>query len=200
MKKEELKKAIDKQQELENEQETYLASLKQQSKYYTEQLGNLEQMWTDCKLLFQDMVTEITKIAGEGYFSVEDLNLNIGFTKMEGSIYEDTFNTILKKHSKLTETIFTFYDGYIVIEVLDKHLSLTGNFVIEGDSAIRFVPSKGSFYDMPLEQSSLAELFENGPLLIDFKKMAGDMLTIDFTIEAVESHDGYLSFTVKPEF
>lgn len=197
-KKIELQEPLLKEQQLKIKQEEYLASLQEQSVYYQEQLDQIEQMWSDSKLLFSDIVSEVTKIVGEGYFTLNDLNLFFDFIKMEGAIYEDTFNGILKEHSKLPETIFRFNADQIQIEVPEKHLVLTGNFVITGDSAVQFEVESGTFYDMPLEAASITELFINGPILIDFKKLAE--VTIDFKLINVESQDGMLSFEIKPQF
>ncbi|MDF2942470.1 MAG: hypothetical protein K0S01_1328 [Herbinix sp.] len=199
-KKAELQVNLHKNQLLQEEKEVYLASLQEQRDFYQEQLGNLETMWTDCTNLFTDIVEEITRVIGVGNFTTEDLNLSLGFTKIQGSIGEDTFNRNVKENSELPETIFHFDQNQVVIEVPEKHLVLTGDFVIEGDSAIQYEVQEGTFYDMPLEKNSIEELFQNGPLLIDFKTMAGAMVNINFTLNKVETQDGILAFEIKPEW
>jgi peptidoglycan hydrolase CwlO-like protein len=199
-KKAELQVNLHKNQLLQEEKEVYLASLQEQRDFYQEQLGNLETMWTDCTNLFTDIVEEIRRVIGAGNFTTEDLNLSLGFTKIQGSIGEDTFNRNVKENSELPETIFHFDQNQVVIEVPEKHLVLTGDFVIEGDSAIQYEVQEGTFYDMPLEKNSIEELFQNGPLLIDFKTMAGAMVNINFTLNKVETQDGILAFEIKPEW
>lgn len=191
---------IHRKQSLKEEQETYLASLKQDREGYEEQLSALETMWEDSRLLFSDIVDEFSGIIHAGYFTMEDLNISFGFFKVKGAIAEDTFNRILSDNSKLTETIFHFEDQEVIIQVPDKHLVLTGEFSISGDTAIRFDVKEGSFYELPLEQSSMDELFVNGPMTIDFGVLAADMLTIDFTLEQVESKDGMLNFVIIPKW
>jgi peptidoglycan hydrolase CwlO-like protein len=198
-KRQEQQESIRKKLKLKQKQEDYLATLQEQQIFYKEQLSNLENLWKDSKSLFSDVVNEISQIVGEGYFTMEDLNLSFGFTSMKGAIFEDVFNAILEEHSELTETHFLFEANQVVIEVPDKHLSLTGNFVIEGDSAIRFDVTKGSFYNMSLEAASIDELFLKGPLLIDFKKMSGDLI-LNFTLQQVVSEEGQLTFVIKPEW
>jgi peptidoglycan hydrolase CwlO-like protein len=197
LKKVELQENLHKNQLLKQEQEEYLASLQEKQEFYQEQLVNLEMMWDDSLELFADIVVEITRIVGAGYFTLEDLNLEFGFTKMNGAILEDTFNNKLKENSNLSETIFRFQSKQVVIEVPEKHLVLTGDFILAGETAIQFEVEEGSFYDMPLEASSIEELFQNGPLLIDFKKITGDMIILEFTLTQVESQEGKLTFEIK---
>lgn len=194
----ELQSNLDKNLSLKKEQEQILASLQENRDYYQEQLGNLEGTWKDCKQLFANIVGELTTIIGAGKFSLNDLNLTFGFTKMQGAIKEDTFNGILKDNSKLTETVFRFNDKEVIIEVPEKHLVLKGDFVIVGDSAIEYKVKAGTFYDLPLEPASIEELFEAGPLLIDFKTIAGDMVLIDFTLNQIQTQKGQLAFEIKP--
>lgn len=189
-----------KKQQLKVEQEDYLNSLQEEETQYQEQLVQLEQMWGDCTVLFADIVEEITNIAEAGNFTIEDLNLSIGFFKIDGAIYEDTFNAILKEHSDLPETIFHFQADQVVIEVPEKHHILTGKFVLSGENSITFEVESGSFYELPLEAASLEELFLKGPLTIDFKKLAGDTVTIDFSLKSIKALEGSLAFEIQPEF
>lgn len=199
-KKEELATNLDKQEILQKEQEDYLASLKENKVFYQEQLTNIKQIWEDSQSVFTDIVKELNVIISSGYFTLENLNLEYGFATVQGFIEQDNFNQILTEKSTLPKTIFYFKDNQVVIEVPDKHLILTGNFVIDGDSAIRYVVTQGTFYDMPLETASIVELFRLGPLRIDFKAIAGDMIIIDFKIDEVSSTDGKLNFVIKPQF
>ncbi|MGB4661158.1 MAG: hypothetical protein WBI07_18445 [Mobilitalea sp.] len=187
-------------QKLKEEQEVYLASLQEDQVYYEEQLANLNQMWMDCTNLFGDVVDEMTKIINAGYFTMEDLNLNFGITKMDGAIKEETFNRILSENSDLTEIIFDIEEDQVVIAVPDKHLVLSGDFVIEGDTALLYQVKSGTFYDMPIEEASMEELFAKGPLLIDFQAIAGENITIDFKLSRIESQEGQLVFEIKPEW
>jgi hypothetical protein len=75
-------------------------------------------------------------------------------------------------------------------------LVLDGHFDLEGDSALLFIPNAGTFYGMTLEKESINELFRNGPLLIDFEQVAGEMVTIDIKLKDIEVVDGYIRFTI----
>ncbi|NLP33577.1 MAG: hypothetical protein GX359_00040 [Clostridiales bacterium] len=199
-KKTELQINLEKQRALRQEQEDYLASLKVDKAFYEEQLSNLEQLWDANKMLFSEIVDEITRIVGEGYFTMEDLNIMFSFTGIKGHISDDTFNQVLNRHSDLTETIFTFQPGKIIIEIPENHMIIGGSFILAGESTIEFIPEEGRFYDMELEQSSLDELFRNSPLTIDFKAIAGEMVIFNFAVENVESQEGSLAFEIKLQF
>ena len=195
-----LQRPIEEKLALKLKMEEYLANLQEEKEDYEEQLKDLEQLWGECKLLFSNIVSEMTRIVGEGHFKDEDLNLSFGLFRINGLIHEDTFNRIIKEHSNLPETNIHFSQDQVQIQVPDWKLVLTGNFIIEGNTSIRFVVKEGTFYGLPLEESSLEELFEQGPLFIDLKDMAGDMVTIDFYLHDVDTLEDNLKFTIIPVF
>lgn len=195
-----LQRPIEEKLALKLKMEEYLANLLEEKEDYEEQLKDLEQLWGECKLLFSNIVSEMTRIVGEGHFKDEDLNLSLGLFRINGLIHEDTFNRIIKEHSNLPETNIHFSKDQVQIQVPDWKLVLTGNFILEGDTSIRFVVKEGTFYGLPLEESSLEELFEQGPLFIDLKDMAGDMVTIDFYLHDVDILEDNLKFTIIPVF
>lgn len=197
-KKTELQDSIKKTQSLRQEQEEYLASLQEEQAQYQEQLDSLVALWNDCTVIFGEISKEITRVIGEGYFTLEDLNLNFGFTKMQGAINGDSFNNIINENTTLPETTFKFGEDQVVIEVPEKHLVLYGKFVVAGESSIRYEVEKGTFYDMPLERTSIEELFKDGPLLIDFKTISGDLIIIDFTLNWIKNEEGQLGFQISP--
>lgn len=199
-KREELKIPMENKQKLKEEQDTYLKELAQEKVKYQEHLDDLKLMWNDLKEIFGGIVEEFSKIIGGGYFTLEDLNVKFSLFSVKGSIHEDTFNRILKEHSSLPEIVFHFDEDTAIIEVPDKHLVLEGSFILQGDSAILFEPSGGSFYGMALEKESIAELFREGPLLIDFEDVAGDMVLIDIVLEDIETKNGNLNFTIDTGF
>ena len=195
-----LQRPIEEKLALKLKMEEYLANLLEEKEDYEEQLKDLEQLWGECKLLFSNIVSEMTRIVGEGHFKDEDLNLSLGLFRINGLIHEDTFNRIIKEHSNLPETNIHFSQDQVQIQVPDWKLVLTGNFIIEGNTSIRFVVKEGTFYGLPLEETSLEELFEQGPLFIDLKDMAGDMVTIDFYLHDVDTLEDNLKFTIIPVF
>lgn len=195
-----LQEALSKKKELKEEQEAYLNSFKDQKEYYETQLNNLEKMWKDIKIVFSEVVGEFSRIIKGGKFPEKALNLKFSFPVVKGRVYEESFNDIFKKHSKLPEMIFHFYEDKIRIEVPEKHLILDGKFIIEGKTALKFQVEEGRFYGMPLEPSAIDELFRDGNLLIDIKDLAGDMLILNISLKSIEMKEGYLEFEVKTGF
>ncbi|HHU70671.1 MAG TPA: hypothetical protein GXZ21_01390 [Clostridiales bacterium] len=199
-KKIELQEPIRKQRELKKEQEDYLAALKVDREYYEEQLRGLESLWEANKELFTQIVSELNRIAAEGIFTDEDLNIRLSFLTIKGSLTDDRFNEILNENSNLTDILYTFGPDKIRMEVPDNRLILIGDFILVDDKVLEFVPLEGSFYDMELEKSSLEELFHNEKLIIDFEELAGDSVIIDFKLKKVQIGDGTLDFDITPIF
>lgn len=185
-------------QQLQKEKEDYLASLQEDKDYYEEQLNNLELMWTNCQELFPKLADGITKAINEGNISIDDLNMKFGILTIDGYLKEETFNQILAKDDRLTDITFDFGEDQVILNVPKEHLVLTGNFTITGDSAISYEVISGTFYDMPLEQSSVEELFQNGPLMIDFESISEGIITVEFTLNKVESKEDKLTFEINP--
>ena len=196
LKKEELKEPIEERKRLVKEQEDYLDSLSEEKELYQQHLDNVKLMWDNLKGLSSQIVDEFARIINEGHFTMEDLNMQFNFFSLKWSIHEDTFNRILNDNSTLSKIVFSFRQDSVRIEVPDNNLVLDGYFELEGASALLFVPRAGTFYGMSLEKESIGELFRNGPLLIDFEQVAGEMVTIDIKLNDVKTEDGYIRFTI----
>ncbi len=199
-KKEELAKNLADNQALQEEKEDYLNSLQEDKEYYREQLDNLELVWTNCQSLFPELAREITDTINEGYFTFDDLNMKLDLLAMSGYLREDTFNNILAGKKELSDITFDFQEDKVILGVPGEHLELTGNFVISGESAIRYEVTEGTFYGLPLESSSIEELFKNGPLLIDFQSISEGIITIKFTLNKVFSEEDKLAFEISPKW
>jgi len=196
----ELEADISKKLQLVRQKEDYLESLKQESEYFSQQLELVLRMWDNCLKLFAEVSKEITEIINGGYITAEDLNIGFGFFSISGYIEEDTINDALSEHSRLSNTIFRFEDGRAIIEVPDERLKLIGDFVVTGNKEVSFQAQEGYFFDLPLEKSSIDEIFSNGSLTINFEQIADDIVFIDFRITDVSCEDGKLGFTVIPQF
>lgn len=197
LKEEELAKVLDKEQQLKNELEATLIDLQVNRAHYEGQLQQLENSWEEIKGLFPRIIEEFTRIIEEGYITTDDIEMKFQFFQITGSLKEEVFNKILERYSTLPKMMFYFHPDRVDIEVPDQKLFLSGNFVLEGDSAIKFEVDSGTFYDMELERASIEELFSGGALIIDFKEIAGDNITIDFKLHEATSNEGYLSFVIR---
>ncbi len=191
-----LVKNLEDSRQLRKQREEYLISLQEQRVHYEEYLSVLKSMWGDATELFTQIVAEISRVVAEGYLTYEDLNMKAGLITMQGTIIQEEFNRILKDNSELPDDIFRFEKGEVVLEVPDMQLVLHGNFVIDSKTAIRYEVTSATFYGMPLDDISQRELFEKGPLLLDFDVIAGDMIILDYTIKKVESTEQQLNFEI----
>lgn len=199
-KNEELKGAIAERQIVAKEMEDFLDSLAEEKERFQEYLDNLKLMWENLKELFSKIVGEFSRIIGEGHFTLDDLNLKINFFSLKGSLHEDTFNRVINENSNLADMKFSFEKDLVRIEIPDNNLVLEGTFVIREKTALEFVPESGTFYNMALEPESIEELFRNGPMIIDFEKVAQDTITVNFELKEVVTGDGYLYFTIDTGF
>lgn len=199
-KQDELNVTLTKKISVKEKQEAYLGSLKEEKEYYQNQLNNLEQMWTDCKAIFSDLVVEFSRIISEGKFTIDDINLTFEFPAMKGSINEETFNKILKENSKLPNMQFDFSNDKVEIVIPDMYIRLTGEFIIEDQSILKLVIKEGTFYEIPLNTASLEELFGGQTILIDFKQITKNLVLMDYNIESVGLEEDQLEFTIIPLF
>jgi hypothetical protein len=170
--------------------------LSEEKELYQQHLDNVKLMWDNLKKLFSEIVDEYARIINEGHFTMEDLNLQFSFFSLKGSIHEDTFNRIMNDNSTLSRMVFSFGQGRVRIEVPDNSLVLYGYFELRDTSSLLFIPEEGTFYGMALETESINELFKDGPLLLDFEQVAGDLVTIDIKLKDVEVADGFISFSI----
>ncbi|NLK99930.1 MAG: hypothetical protein GX271_04630 [Clostridiales bacterium] len=196
LKREELQEPIAERKRLVKEQENYLDSLSEEKELYQQHLDNVKLMWDNLKKLFSEIVDEYARIINEGHFTMEDLNLQFSFFSLKGSIHEDTFNRIMNDNSTLSRMVFSFGQGRVRLEVPDNSLVLYGYFELGDTSSLLFIPEEGTFYGMALETESINELFKDGPLLLDFEQVAGDLVTIDIKLKDVEVADGFISFSI----
>jgi peptidoglycan hydrolase CwlO-like protein len=194
----ELQENLHNNQLLQQEQEAYLASLQEKRIQYEVQLEQLEQLWNDNKALFSTIVSDITRIIEQGSFTLEDMNITFGFFKITGALEEDAFNRVLNEDITLENISFRFHQDQAILEVTPKHLILKGNFILTEEGTIEFKVEEGSFFDIPLEQASIDELFQNGAFILDFKTIAKDFITIDYVIKTIRTEDKRLVFEVKP--
>lgn len=191
-----LQLTLDEMYGLKEEQEAILSSLGEARELYQVELQRLQQLWDEIKVLFSEILVHFTKLVEQGEIPIDTLNLKISFPRISGTIYNQTLNNILKNQPELPEMVFVFSPEGIWVNVPEKHLSLRGVFEIKNKTVLQFEVEEGSFYGMPLTEASLAELFKNGPIVIDFNEiMLGSVI-----LESVEVFDGYLEFIVTPNF
>ncbi len=189
-----LKTALAKQQQLRDELEAYLDSLKEEKDFYIGRFEELRKEWASLMNVFPRMMDEYRKVIENDGIPLESLNLRLEFPYFRGSIYEQTMNDVLKNHPVLPDITFDFKSGKAVIEVPENRLVLSGVFIVEGQSVISYRAESGTFYDMPLEASSIRELFSGGSLKIDFEKYISGI-----KVNSISIREGYVDFTVTAD-
>ena len=194
-KQEKLKESLNKNLQLKQDQEKYLASLKEQKKPYQEQLNNLQQVWSDLKLLFSDASGEFSRIIKDGGLPADAIKINFTLQGIEASIDEKTFNGIIAGNPRLFEMAFSFHLGRVEISVPKMNLVLTGTFDILDGNTLKFTAKGGSFYGMPLDSATIEELFKGGNLVLNL-----DPFINSSTLDSVEIAEGSLKFIIKPVF
>lgn len=190
-----LQETLNEMYRLKEEQEAILNSLGEAKELYQGELQRLQNLWDEIKVLFSEILIHFTEIVERGDIPIEALNLRISFPKLSGTIYDQTLNDILKNQPEIPEMVFDFSPEGIRVNIPEKHLSLRGVFEIENKTVLKFKVEEGTFYGMPLTEASLAELFRNGQIVIDFEEILGSVI-----LESVEVFDGYLEFVITPNF
>ncbi len=193
--KEELEKAIAKMLTLRNEQKKILASLADQREIFENELNYIENMWDESKELFANVIQYANTIIARGNLPLNELNIRLELPRIRATLTDEVLNKVLESQPDLPAVVFRFHQDSIDVEVPEKQLSLKCHFVIENKSNITFIIDEGSFYGMPLTQSSIEELLENGTLKLDFKELLGVI-----TVESAETFEGYMDIVFAPSF
>lgn len=191
--KKELEKAITDMFALKKEQEKILVSLADQRNTFENELNYIENMWDEIKVLFANIIFYFNNIISQGNLPLDKLNIKIEFPKVRGTLTEEVLNEVLVNQPDLPAMYFHFHPDVIDVEVPDKQLSLKCHFIIEDKSSITFIIDEGSFYGMPLTQSSINELLQNGALKLNFKEILGSVI-----VDSAETFEGYLEFVIAP--
>jgi peptidoglycan hydrolase CwlO-like protein len=194
-KQEDLKQAIAAKSQKRQEMEYYLASLQEEKQYYEEQLERLQTVWEDLKQLFPRVTEQFSSILMEGSLPPDTITVTFSFFRVTGTLKEEALNKVIQDYTELPEMVFHFKPGQTEIHIPEKHFILTGNLEIKDDTTLQFIPAEGSFYELPLTQASLEELFRSGGLEFPLGSVLGQS-----RIESAESKEGFLELIILPLF
>jgi hypothetical protein len=81
------------------------------------------------------------------------------------------------------------------MDIPQQKLKVKGTFVIVGKSSILYDVREGTFYDLPLDEKSLQELFQENLLKIDFQPVIGSN-----QLNSIKIKDGQIELTIMPSF
>ncbi len=187
-----LEVVLEEKRAVKEEQETYLSSLLEERAYYEDILNEITLAWEALKPLFLEASDGFTDLAVRGALPPEALELRFTLAGAEASISATNFNKAVSDNALIPDMLFTFKPGEIELSIPESRLILNGNFVIYEKNVLVFEAESGSFYDVPLEQSAIDELFDRGKLTLDL-----NILTGDNQIKGVKSVEEKLVLSIK---
>ncbi len=191
--KENLSIQIEKQKALKKSQEEFLASLKEERNHYESQLELLKASWESAKSYFKEgFVKDFEEKMQNGTITDRDLNLHIDLLKISGELKADKLN------EALTPMAFLFEEGKAVMQVPEWSLTLTGTFEIKDASSLVFKIDGGTYYELPLEEGAVKELFPEGFPVIDLSSLLQN-LRFKVKLEKIQLREGVMEFTLRPE-
>lgn len=185
--------ALAKNSRLAGQLEQKLKALGSQREFYEAQLAAVQQAWSESKVFLSAATRELNRIIKEGNLPEEALAMRISLYGITGTINETTLNELLALHPILKDMVFGFSPGSAVLAVKDKNLLLIGSFVIVSGHTLQFQAQEGYFQGLPLEPSSLAELFAEAPLMLNLEAVLED-----YILRSVEIGERSLRFEISP--
>ena len=178
------------------EKEKYLQSLREKNDQYRAELARIQAEWDQLKLVFSGMIQEISRIIAAGYLEKalppEAMKLSFSLQGVKGTIDQQSFNQIIDSYASLPGMVVSFQPDALVIALPDKDIILNGTLLVLNQHSLKFVTKTASFHGLPLDEASIAELFQGSQLIFDFKPMIGD-----FVLGAVEIEAGSIALELR---
>lgn len=186
-----LQKSLAKKQQLREDQENYLTSLKDKREVYQKDLANLQQNWDELKTSVPEIIQELSKIIDEGHIPLDEVRITFSLMTVKGAIDQKTINDLILEHPLLPKIEFSFYPSYVEIRMPDKDLVLSGEWVIQETHTIKFQVKEGRFYGIPLDPGAINDLFLKGDLKFNLK-----LPLSNYTLTTITTTDGSLELTI----
>jgi hypothetical protein len=187
-----LRESLTKKKQLIEDQEKYLASLKEMREYYQEDLANLQQNWDELKNSVPVIIKELSNIIDGGNIPSNKLLISYNFMSIKASIDEKTLNDLISEHPFLPKIEFSYYPNNVKISMPEKNLILSGTFIIQEAHTLKFQVTEGSFYGIPLDTGAIEDLFLKGDLMFNLK-----LPLSNYTINSIKTTEGYLELTIS---
>lgn len=168
-----LELAIIENQNTKQEQERYLSSLYEEREGYEEQLNTLRKAWQQLKPVFKKASQGFSALASSGALTEDMIEITYTLLGITARISDSNFNLAIKENPSLPPMTFDFTTEGVNIELSNGVLELEGYFEVVEDYKLRYVATAGVFYGIPLEPSGIAELFEEGTLILDIENLTG---------------------------
>ncbi len=173
------------------ELETYLESLATEKAHYESYLKTVEAQWNQLKPLFSETIAIFTKIIEKGDLPPEIVEVNLSLFNTRGTLREETFNEALRARNDLPELEFKFLEDSVQINFPSFNVKLEGTFELIDPQIFKFVVTGGDFYNLPMSESALADLFSQGEMIFDLKSMLGKN-----TIKSIQIRETYIDLQI----
>jgi peptidoglycan hydrolase CwlO-like protein len=155
------------------ELETYLEGLASEKAHYQDYLESIESLWASLKPLFAETIQSFTEIIEKGDLPDDTVEVNVSLFGARGTIREDKFNALLDDRDDLPVLSFNFKDDGVSLSFPSYEIELDGYFELIDSQTIQYVVTGGAFYNLPMSQSALSDLFSAGDLVFNLKSILG---------------------------
>lgn len=180
---------------LRKQMEERLSSLAKEKEYYQEQLTGMQHTWEKLMPFFSKTIKELTEIIEWDKIPLDAMKTRVSLRGIHGTLGEATFNEIIAGYPELSGVVFRFSPGQASLVLPESRLVLDGVFVIEEKTAIMFQVTRGTFYDLPLDDNSINKLLQNNRLVIDFKPLIGNNV-----LRSIEIGENKVELLLIPAF
>ncbi|GAB6106305.1 coiled-coil domain-containing protein [Fusibacter bizertensis] len=171
--KKELAKKINEKALAKSELEDYLESLNTEKAHYEDYLKSIEALWNSLKPLFSKTIAQFNDLIQSGGLPDDTVTINYSLFNTNGTIYETKFNEVLAKQKEFPVMQFDFKDGAVLLAFPEYEIALEGEFILVDAQTIQYVVSGGTFYQLPMSQSAILDLFSEGDMVFKLKSLLG---------------------------
>lgn len=172
-KEQELKQSLAEKSKAAETLEAYLESLESEKAYYEAYLNSIERVWGELKPLFATTVAAFTKIIETGDLPEDTVEVVVSLFNTRGIISEEKFNDILSKRKDLPELEFDFIKEGVVLSFPAYNVKIEGAFERIDNQTLLYRVEGGTFYELPMNESALKDLFSDGDLIFSLKSILG---------------------------
>lgn len=171
--KKELRKKIDEKALAKSELEDYLESLNTEKAHYEDYLKSIEALWDSLKPLFSNTIEKFNDLIQSGGLPDDTVAINYSLFNTTGTIYETKFNEVLAKQKDFPVMQFDFKDDSVRLAFPEYEIELEGKFILLDSQTIQYVVTGGTFYQLPMSQSAILDLFSEGDMVFKLKSLLG---------------------------
>jgi peptidoglycan hydrolase CwlO-like protein len=180
---------------LQAEQSKLLVGIQDQKVKLTDQLFEMQELWSSTKPYLLKSLETLSRVIQRGELPEDGVKITFTLKGIQATITQKTFNQIIENHPVLPNINFEFLQDIAVMDIPQQKLKVKGTFVIVGKSSILYDVREGTFYDLPLDEKSLQELFLENLLKIDFQPVIGSN-----QLNSIKIKDGQIELTIMPSF